>query len=226
MAYEMDLYDANRMPVDRIINDVLTYMHRHRDELELRKMTKRRKVEQAVYGVAKKLGFRSAYHDLYVWHSSRQQVLPYFGEWIPISEITKHNVYFQVMVLGKESKKAYTSNSVKDRLSGNSTMANQIEVDVRGNDVLVEMELTGPALYNLCSNYRKNHLKQVIKDMLKKKWGNIGTKYGLYDAKDGTESYQVVRKQNGMPKVYQQGMGLVTHYEPQSAGFVRSRKMY
>lgn len=178
---------------------------------QIKKVTKRRAFNQAVYAVAKKFGHRSAYRDLQFVHPSMGPAFPFHGEWLPIPEITRHQVYFTLMLLGRESKKGATGTSAKDRLSGNTRMANQIQINVQRNSyVAVEMDLTAPAFYNLCQAVSRegssvpNKVRDIIKARLVEKWGAENASYGMYEQQSGRnpEGFKIVRLEDGVPVVH------------------------
>jgi hypothetical protein len=202
---------AHMMDKD-IVEDVLSYIWENRQQFELHKITKRREVAQAAYAVAKVFGFRSAFHDLRLTHPSMtHHVLAGVDDVIPVPGVKGVEVYWRLTILGQESKAGSVGTSTSDRLSGNSTMANQIEVDVRRGFkfIVVNMEMTGTAFFNLCVDCgNKTGLARHIKQMLKEKWGSSGTKYGLFKGTDSNidnEGYRFVRMMDGVPKVYQRG---------------------
>jgi len=211
-TYNMNGRSLQHMMDKEIVADVLTYMWEIRAGLALHKITKRRNVAQAAYAVAKTFGFRSAYHDLELTHSSSMHhVLVPGGNVIPMPGVNGVEIYFRLILLGQESKTGATGTSADDRLSGNSTMANQVEVDVRRNFkfIVVTMEMTGTAFFNLCRDSgTTSSPSKPIKDLLKAKWGSSGSKYGLYKpvgANAGEEGFRFVRLMDGVPKIYQRG---------------------
>ena len=62
--YNMDKYSIRHMMDNLIVKDVLTHMFSILDQCQLRRITKRRGINQAAYAVVKNIGYRSAYHDL------------------------------------------------------------------------------------------------------------------------------------------------------------------
>lgn len=176
---------------------------------EIKKVNKRRSFNQAVYAVAKKFGHRSAYKDLEFLAPGMTIAPPFHGKWIPIPEITRHGVYYRLMFLGRESQKGATGTSTKDRLSGNTAAANQVQINVRGQQVSVEMDLTAPAFYNLCKTISvtkggytgANRVSGPIKAKLLEKWGAENAAYGMYTQHTALndEGYEVVRMHNGVP---------------------------
>ena len=209
-TYNMNQYSIRHMMDDRIVADVLTHMSMIMDECELHKITKRRGVSQAAYAVAKTFGFRSAYHDLTLWHPSIAHDFLLNSEVIRIPDITEAKVFYQLMLLGEESKKGATGKMGDERLTGNATMFNQVEVNVRSNftNIVVTMEMTGPAFFNMALDLGKRNVATQIKAKLKAKWGSSGTKYGLFEptgSKAGNEGYRYVRLIDGIAKIYQRG---------------------
>jgi hypothetical protein len=210
--YNMDKYSIRHMMDNLIVKDVLTHMFSILDQCQLRRITKRRGINQAAYAVVKNIGYRSAYHDLYLSHPTMQHHILIAGEdVIPLTGVTSAQVFYRLMLLGEESKKGATGKSASDRLSGNATMYNQVEVDVRSNFtfVAVTMEMTGSAFLNMCMDHGKTSLAKDMKKLLKDKWGSTGSSYGLFEPTGskggGADGYRYVRLIDGVPKVYQRG---------------------
>ena len=210
--YNMNTRSLDHMMDCDIVADVLTHMSSIMDQCELHKITKRRQVAQAAYAVAKVFGFRSAYHDLHLTHPSMtHHVLAPGEDVIPMGGVNGVEIYWRLILLGEESKAAATGTSASDRLSGNSTMSNQVEVDVRRGFkfIVVTMELTGKAFFELCRDCgKKTALAKAVRDKLKAKWGSSGSAYGVYESASGTkggDGYRFVRLMDGIPKIYQPG---------------------
>lgn len=197
-----------------IVADCLEHLSDVMDQCSLHKVTKRTKVAQAAYGVAKVFGHRSAFHDLYLDHPSMTQALMFRGveDAIPISGLKNTNVHYRLTLLGRESKRAATGLSADDRLSGNSVLHNQIEVNCRASFkyIYVQMDLTPHAFHNLCTDLKKPGVAKTIIKMVMAKWGSAGDTYNIFEptqAKKGGEGYRYVRLIDGVPKIYQPGWG-------------------
>lgn len=202
---------------DEITKQVLEYMRTLLPEARFRKVTRRTAINQAAYGVAKLFGHLSSFHDLYFWHPSMKKVSGIPGPeviQVPVDSpygLGTVNLYFRMMLLGRESKTGATGTSAKDRLSGNTAMANQIEIDMRDGDgggtrVVVTMHLTWPAFQQLLLSLGMRVTLTAFNQLVRGKWGEGSASYGIYGDGD-REGYRYLRLMNGMPKIFWPGIG-------------------
>ncbi|HEY1933812.1 MAG TPA: hypothetical protein VGG99_17500 [Acetobacteraceae bacterium] len=178
--YNLDNAEPAKMMNWKIAKDVLRHLEQIVDQCALRKLDKRSDTKQTAYAVAKLFGHVSSHPDLYLWHSSIGPNTLFFqgDECIRALDVDGVRLCYRIWLLGKQSKKA--SNKLQQ-----SAAANEICIHVNKaqslKQVNVTMDLSGPAMLQLCADLGRRSLLPKIRKMMQVKWGNTGVSFGNID---------------------------------------------
>jgi len=216
MSYEMNSgNNLQNMENWKIARDVLAHMHQIVDQAELKKTQQRSGANQLAYKVAKAFGHRSSYHDLYLHHSS---IRPVLGQdpMIPIPEITRLQVHYRLVILGRGTKQALDSGNM---LNAGTQTPNEIFLDFSSNyrTLNVVMEVTANAFANFCLDQGKTSLAKAMLAKIRAKWGGTGSNFDTYEPsgtwRQGDEGYRLVRSIHGQPVSQTMGYSWISGYD-------------
>lgn len=227
--YNLDNANPAKMMNWKIAKDVLRHLEQIVDQCALRKLDKRSGVKQAAYAVAKRFGHLSSNPDLYVWHSSIGPNTLFFqgDECIRALDVEGVRLCYRIWLLGKQSKKA--TNKL-DKSADPNEVCIYINKAQSLKQVNVTMDLSGPAMLQLCADLGRRTLLPKIRKMMQAKWGSSGVSFGNIDpnerkgqalaynkddqnpldnVSDGGEAYIYRRYLNGIPTNWDDGKGWI-----------------
>lgn len=223
MPYHIEGHHPSTLMNHAIASDVLAHLSTILDACLLRKLDQRSGINQAAYAVAKRFGHISNRPDLYLWHPNLASNLLFFqGDRCITVNMTGVTLCYRVWVLGKQTQKA--SGKLQQSADPNEVC---IYFVGGGRQVNVTVDLSGPALLQLCTDNGKVALARRFSEMLKAKWGNTGVKFGNVDANERTgqmmnhgglrkdandygEAYLYRRYRDGVLINWNDGVGFIT----------------
>lgn len=180
MAYMIEGQSPASLMNHQIAGDVLSHLSSIIDACVLRKLNQRSRINQAAYAVAKRFGHISDHPDLYLWHGSLAPNLLFFqGDQCIAVNLQGITLCYRVWLLGKQSQKA--PGKLQQSADPNEVC---IYLVGGGRQVNVTIDLSGPALLQLCADNGKRVLARRFSEMLSAKWGNSGVKFNNVDTNE------------------------------------------
>lgn len=227
--YYLDNANPTKLMNWKIAKDVLLHLEQIIDQCSLRKLDKRSGVNQAVYAVAKRFGHVSSNPDLYLWHPTLGWNEQFFqgDQCIAVPDVEGATLCYRIWLLGKQSKNA--SGKLQQSADPNEVCI-YVSTNRSVRQVNVTMDLSGPAMVQLCSDLGRSRLLGKIKDLLRAKWGCEGVRFDNIDpsvraatgfalnredrmklgpVKANGEAYIYRRHLNGIPTNWDDGMGWI-----------------